>query len=122
MDSTQAAPFQQQLLEKQAAILAQLAAQRGGVVGRAQAAAEHFGQPEDSRAQVAAERAVEFAIDEHETASLAAIDAALGRIAAGTYGECLDCGIHITSARLQAAPETLRCLHCQEKFEQHRPV
>ncbi|MFN4118658.1 TraR/DksA family transcriptional regulator [Acidovorax sp.] len=117
MDQTQAAPFLQQLLRTQTELLAQLAAQRGGTIGRAEAAANHFGQPEDSRAQVAAERGLEFALDGHETAHLSAIDAALARIAAGTYGDCTDCGAHITAARLMAHPEAHRCVHCQEKAE-----
>ncbi len=120
MDKTQAAPFRQQLLTQQSELLAQLAAQRGGVIGRAEAAADHFGQPEDPRAQVATERELEFALDEHETAHLAAVEAALARIEAGTYGECTDCGTQITAARLHATPEAARCVHCQEKAEQHR--
>lgn len=119
MDKTQAAPFRQQLLTQQTELLAQLAAQRGGVIGRAEVAAEHFGQPEDPRAQVATERELEFALGERETAHLAAVEAALARIEAGTYGECTDCGAHITAARLRAQPEAARCVHCQEKAEQH---
>ena len=122
MDKTQAAPFRQQLLSQQSALLAQLAAQRGGVIGRAEAAAEHFGRPEDPRAQVASERALEFALDERETVHLAAIQAALARIDAGTYGECTQCGAHITAARLHATPDAERCVHCQDAFEQHRPT
>ena len=117
MDKTQAAPFRQLLLAQQSALLAQLAAQRGGVIGRAEAAADHFGQPEDPSAQLATERELEFALDERETAHLAAVDAALNRIEAGTYGECTDCGTHITAARLHATPEAPRCVHCQEKAE-----
>ena len=112
MDKTQAAPFRQQLLTQQSELLAQLAAQRGGVIGRAEVAAEHFGQPEDPRAQVATERELEFALGERETAHLAAVEAA-------PYGECTDCGAHITAARLHAQPEAARCVHCQEKAEQH---
>ena len=119
MDKTQAAPFRQQLLTQQSELLAQLAAQRGGVIGRAEVAAEHFGQPEDPRAQVATERELEFALGERETAHLAAVEAALARIEAGTYGECTDCGPHITAARLHAQPEAARWVHCQEKAEQH---
>lgn len=92
----------------------------GGIIGRAEAAADHFGQPEDPRAQLATERELEFALDERETAHLAAVVAALTRIEAGTYGECTDCGTHITAARLHATPEAARCVHCQEKAEQHR--
>lgn len=120
MDTTQAAPYRQLLLAQQAALLAQLAEQRGGTIGRAEAAAAHFGQSEDPRAQRATERELEFALDEHETVHLAAVEAALARVEAGTYGECTDCGAHITAARLHATPEAARCVHCQEKAEQHR--
>lgn len=122
MNSQQAAPYRQQLLAQRTALLAQISAQRGGVVSRADAAAEHFGQPEDSRAQVATEREIEFALGERETAELAAIDAALGRIEAGSYGQCTDCGVSIPAARLQASPEAPRCIPCQEKAEQLRPA
>ncbi|MDP3227386.1 MAG: TraR/DksA C4-type zinc finger protein [Acidovorax sp.] len=120
MDKTQAAPFRQQLLAQQSALLAQLAAQRGGAIGRAEAAADHFGQPEDPRAQLATERALEFALDDRETTHLAAVAAALARIEAGTFGECIACGTHITAARLHATPEAARCVHCQEKAEQQQ--
>ena len=119
MDKQHAAR-QQQLLEMRATLLAQIAAQRGGTVSRAEAAAEHFGQPEDSRAQVATERELEFALGERETAELAAIAAALDRIEAGTYGLCTDCGVTIPAARLQASPEAQRCIPCQEQAEQGR--
>lgn len=122
MDKQHSAPYQQQLLDMRAALLAQISAQRGGTVSRADAAADHFGQPEDSRAQVATERELEFALGERETAELAAIDAALARIEAGTYGQCTDCGVTIPAARLQASPEAWRCIPCQEKAEQTRPA
>lgn len=120
MDATQTAVFREQLLAQQRAVLAQLTAQRGGTIGRAEAAAEHFGHPEDSRAQGATERELEFALDAHETEHLAAIDAALSRIAAGTYGECIDCGADIATDRLQVAPEARRCLACQDSVEHQR--
>lgn len=122
MDKQHTAPYQKQLLEMRTALLAQISAQRGGTVSRADAAAEHFGQPEDSRAQVATERELEFALGERETAELASIDAALARIEAGTYGQCTDCGVSIPAARLQASPEAQRCIACQEKTEQTRPA
>ena len=120
MDTTQAAPFRTQLLAQKSALLAQLAEQRGGAVGRAEAAVDHFAQQQDPRAQVATERALEFALDERETAHLADVQAALARIDAGTYGECTQCGTHITAARLHATPEAARCVHCQDAVEQHR--
>lgn len=120
MDKLQAAPYQQQLLETRAALLAQISAQRGGVVSRADAAAEHFAHPEDSRAQVASEREIEFALGERETAELVAIEGALGRIEAGVYGQCTSCGVAIPAARLQVSPEAARCMACQDKAEHPR--
>lgn len=115
------APFQKQLLEQRTSLLAQLASLRGGQVGRAQASAEHFGgQQEDSRAQVSTARDLEFALDARESAELDAIDAALKRIENGSYGVCTDCGVDIPAARLHAAPETARCIACQDKLEHSR--
>jgi DnaK suppressor protein len=41
------------------------------------------------------------------------IDAALGRIATGTYGVSSDCGEGIEVARLEAHPTAKRCRPCQ---------
>ena len=43
---------------------------------------------------------------------LGAIDAALGRIAAGTYGICVKCGREISQERLKAVPYTPFCREC----------
>ncbi len=110
-------PYRDQLLHLRTDLLAQIAEQRGGVVSRAEVAAAHFGSPEDSSAQLATERDIEFALGERETAELGAIDAALARITAGTYGACTDCTSPIAPARLHATPEAPRCIHCQEKAE-----
>ena len=117
MNSQHVSAYQQQLLAMRAALLTQIAEQRGGVVSRVEVAADHFGHPEDAGAQLASERELEFAMNERELAELSAIDAALARIASDTYGECVDCGAHITPARLHASPEASRCIHCQEKAE-----
>ncbi|RCX10021.1 TraR/DksA family transcriptional regulator [Extensimonas vulgaris] len=121
MDSTQAAPFKEKLLEMQASLLDSIALHRGGLVSRAEATAEHFAQLEDPQPEVAAKKEDELSIDEHEVARLANIAAALERIASGTYGQCIDCGDEIPIARLQAAPEALRCIACQEAFEKLHP-
>lgn len=122
MKSQETQALRQQLLGMRQSLLDQMAQQRQGVRSRAEAAAEHFAHPEDSPAQVASERELEFAIGEHETAELGAIDAALQRIEAGNYGECIDCGVDIPIARLHAAPEASRCIGCQEKHEHDHPA
>ncbi|MBD9648705.1 TraR/DksA family transcriptional regulator [Ensifer sp. ENS09] len=40
------------------------------------------------------------------------IDAALDRIAAGTFGTCVRCGLPISAARLQAVPHAPLCQDC----------
>ncbi len=117
MSPMNTALFKAQLLAQRATLLAQLATLRGGDVGRAEASAEHFSSREDSSAQTSTARDLEFALDAHESDELRVVDAALQRIATGTYGEYTDCGTHISEARLQAAPEAPRCIYCQEKAE-----
>ncbi|MEM8850238.1 MAG: TraR/DksA C4-type zinc finger protein, partial [Pseudomonadota bacterium] len=41
-----------------------------------------------------------------------AIDAALARIAAGTYGICVKCGADISPERLVAVPTAALCRTC----------
>ena len=48
---------------------------------------------------------------------LRSVDAALGRLDAGSYGRCVDCGGFIGAERLQARPAALRCEPCQELQE-----
>jgi RNA polymerase-binding protein DksA len=47
-----------------------------------------------------------------QQAELARIDAALGRIEEGTYGECVKCGEPIAPKRLELLPETPLCANC----------
>jgi len=122
MNKQQTSAFQQQLVDMRAALLAQIAEQRGGVVSRVDVAADHFGHPDETGAQLASERELEFAMGEREISELTAIDAALARLRDGSYGECIDCGAHIATARLQASPEASRCIHCQEKLEHQHPA
>lgn len=43
--------------------------------------------------------------------------AALGRLDAGTYGICVDCGQPISEERLSFRPEVARCLDDQKRHE-----
>ncbi len=109
--------FGDQLRQRRTDVLAQLRAQRGGRVGRAEAAAEARENVGDDWAQADAERDLSIALEERESAELVAIDAALKRIADGSYGLCVDCGVSIATARLHANPTALRCVGCQDKAE-----
>ncbi len=46
------------------------------------------------------------------------IEAALKRIANGSYGKCIGCGDDIPNRRLEALPWTQFCLRCQGELEQ----
>lgn len=46
------------------------------------------------------------------------IEAALKRIADGSFGVCLGCGEDIQRPRLEALPWTQFCLRCQDELEQ----
>lgn len=45
-------------------------------------------------------------------AEIRMIEAALDRIADGTFGECVACGEPIAEERLQAVPHAARCRNC----------
>lgn len=61
----------------------------------------------------------DFAIGliENEQETLQQIDEALGRIEAGTFGVCQDCGQPIAKPRLQAIPYASTCINCARKAE-----
>lgn len=112
--------FGSQLRQLRSDLLAQVRAQRGGRIGRAEAAAEARDNVGDDWAQADAERDLSIALEERESAELVAIDEALKRIANGSYGLCVDCGVSIATARLHANPTALRCVGCQDKAEHAR--
>lgn len=121
MNASETSIYEQQLQAQRRGLLEQLARLRGGSVSRSDASDDHFRQRErDSSAQMSSERELEFALDARESAELEAIDAALRRIADGSYGICCDCGADITPARLHIAPETQRCVGCQDRAEHTR--
>jgi DnaK suppressor protein len=53
----------------------------------------------------------------HEVEQLRAVDAALARIKAGTYGVCAECGETIALERLHAYPTAQTCVSCQKELE-----
>jgi DnaK suppressor protein len=52
-----------------------------------------------------------------DLAELRALEAALDRIAEGSYGRCIDCGLEVGIARLKVEPAALRCIDCQRVHE-----
>jgi RNA polymerase-binding protein DksA len=70
---------------------------------------------DDALADSAASMDVALVI--RESRELQDIEAALARIADGSYGVCIDCGEEIGRARLKAYPTARRCLPCQQQDE-----
>jgi DnaK suppressor protein len=55
----------------------------------------------------------DLALREHTRTAVAAVEAALARLDAGTYGACTACGRAITPERLEALPAAALCIDCQ---------
>ena len=61
---------------------------------------------------IAAERSLVSSMARSSERHLAEVDAALERLAAGTYGRCVRCGGPIAADRLDARPSTPVCIAC----------
>jgi RNA polymerase-binding transcription factor DksA len=75
---------------------------------RASLESAHPGQAEASQVQQAAK-----AQRRRDEGAVQMIGSALGRIRAGTYGECLKCEEPIELSRLEDAPEAPLCKECR---------
>jgi DnaK suppressor protein len=63
------------------------------------------------------DREIEQSLEDNAEHLLACIEAALGRIEAGTYGACERCGNHISEERLDALPYATKCIECKRLEE-----
>jgi len=68
-------------------------------------------------ASVTLDREIDYTLVDNEGRVLAAIDGALKRIDAGTFGICRTCGRPIGDKRLEALPYTTQCIDCKRKEE-----
>ncbi len=80
------------------------------------------GLPHDLGDEAFADLSADLVISEvgRDVAELRDVDAALSRIAEGTYGTCADCARPIGLDRLGAYPTAKRCLVCQSALD--RPL
>jgi RNA polymerase-binding protein DksA len=63
------------------------------------------------------DRELDYTLEENSEHVLAEIDAALKRIAEGTYGTCTNCDRPIAVERLEALPWATLCIDCQRHRE-----
>ena len=111
------ADLEKRLRERQRALRAEITAHLGkgtdtGIVGLSSVPTEtdDWGVGDELAARDIAEA-------RQQLSALADVDGALRRMAAGSYGECVDCGELIAPARLRAYPAATRCIDCQSAFE-----
>lgn len=64
---------------------------------------------------VSVERSLIAKISEGAQSTLAAIDMALARMDAGTYGSCASCTGEIPVQRLEARPQSVTCVPCASR-------
>ncbi|HZZ96424.1 MAG TPA: TraR/DksA C4-type zinc finger protein [Jatrophihabitantaceae bacterium] len=107
----------EQLAAQRADTVARIAALRADVATILGSASSTTGDDEHDPegATIGFERAQAMALLAQAEDQLAAIDAALDRVAAGTYGRCVSCGQPIAAPRLEARPEATRCITCASR-------
>ena len=62
----------------------------------------------------------DLALRDRAEQHLALVDAALGRLEAGTFGRCLRCDQPIARERLEALPWAAHCIDCQRIIDRQR--
>ena len=106
----------QELLARRASYLADVARSTATALeltedGANQDMADEDGFGEGDTLNVERDRLLVVASEAKER--VAEIDAALGRVEAGTYGTCEACGKPIPEARLEVVPEATLCVNCK---------
>jgi DnaK suppressor protein len=85
---------------------------------------ETYGQLADRVADAGEQSIADLLVDidlaevGRDVAECREIEAALLRLAVGSYGTCIDCEEPIDAERLEYSPDVSRCLECQQRFEQ----
>lgn len=120
LTAVQQQQLQAALLARRTALADQRSAHLDGL-SRAEHARDLLLQDGDDATQRDAEREVDFARTDRDVVALAEIDQALARLDTGHYGLCADCGGAIALARLQVAPQALRCVACESSLERGQP-
>jgi DnaK suppressor protein len=82
--------------------------------------AHDFGRDEGDRANFSQSKEMTFRQKAQDRGLLVMVEAALGRIESGTFGECVSCGQEISSKRLDAVPWSRYCITCQELIAEAR--
>jgi DnaK suppressor protein len=112
----QRALLQAELIRRQGELDRQVAEHQGGL-SRVEHAREVLSQDSDDVSHREADREMDMALGDRETAELGAVSAALRRLREDRYGDCADCGEAIAFDRLKVEPWALRCVACESRRE-----
>ncbi|GAB6175984.1 RNA polymerase-binding protein DksA [Desulfobaculum senezii] len=82
---------------------------------------ESYADPAD-RATAESDRSFTLRLRDRERKLIKKIQAAIGRIEDGTFGECEECGEEIGVPRLKARPVTTLCINCKSRQEEEEKV
>ena len=63
------------------------------------------------------DRGIELSLEDNAEHLLGAIESALARVEAGSYGMCERCGHTIANERLEALPWATKCIECKRLEE-----
>lgn len=110
--------FKKKLIDKKQDIESQLSAfakKNGEIRNDYQTVFEQIGDRPDENADEVTMYQENLAIEHELEDNLMEIDAALSRIADGTYGICTDCNQMISLERLEIIPEATLCIKCEKE-------
>ena len=91
-----------------------------GNKGQAGAAAPQYGKRSGDHIAEAMEHRRDIIAGQNLQREVAAIEEALAKLEAGTYGHCDRCGGPIGAERLEALPWAILCIDCKRQSERPR--
>lgn len=117
LSESQMAALESELKRRQAALRIEVREERADSQNERDRRSDREVQDRGDEANTEQWREANAAVIGHHEDEIQGIQAALSRLASGTYGLCVDCGEPIGINRLQAWPSANRCLDCQAKVE-----
>ncbi len=117
LSASQMAELEKTLKSRQAELRAEVRGERADSESERDRRSAREVQDRGDEANTEQWREANAAMIGHHEGEIQGIQAALSRLASGTYGLCVDCGEEIGFQRLKAWPLANRCLGCQSKAE-----
>lgn len=120
MDRTELQQFHDLLAAMQRRLLDEIELVNDERVDQIRPSAELSDLPTHNADRDAEDLDSQLAVEQTLRDELEAVDGALDRIQAGTYGKCARCGHGIKLERLEAIPFAALCVRCQKVEERER--